>query len=69
MAAKPQATTFAGRQQWEYRIVHTKRRLSSAGLVDGLRSELHDLGQENWELINVLESGGETFLFFKRPIE
>ena len=60
---------FVGRQQWEYRIVQAKRRLSSAGVVDGLRSELNDLGQEGWELINVVESGGETFLFFKRPIE
>ncbi len=69
MAERPHATTFMGRQQWEYRIVHAKRRLSSAGVVDGLRSELHDLGQESWELVNVVESGGETFLFFKRAIE
>lgn len=69
MASRSEATTFVGRQQWEYRIVHAKRRLSSAGVVDGLRSELHDLGQEGWELINIVESGGETFLFFKTPTE
>ena len=69
MASRPETTTFVGRQQWEYRIVHAKRRLSATGLVDGLRSELHDLGQDGWELINVVESAGETFLFFKRPIE
>jgi hypothetical protein len=69
MASKAQATTFVGRQLWEYRIVHAKRRLSSAGLLDGLRAELNDLGQEGWELINIVESGGETFLFLKRPAE
>ncbi|MGQ9625530.1 MAG: hypothetical protein ACUVV0_01325 [Anaerolineae bacterium] len=67
MSDTPQAKVLASQQKWEYNIIHARRRLSGTGVLASLRETLAQMGEENWELVGVVESGGETFLFLKRP--
>ena len=51
--------------KWEYRVKFIKvPRTEATAIVSG---ELNELGDDGWELVNVLEVGTILMAVFKRP--
>jgi hypothetical protein len=52
--------------KWEYRVKFIKvPRTEATAIVGG---ELNEVGQDGWELVNVLEVGTILMAVFKRPV-
>jgi hypothetical protein len=52
--------------KWQYRVKFIKvPRTEATAIVSG---ELNELGEEGWELVNVVEVGTILMAVFKRPV-
>jgi hypothetical protein len=52
--------------QWQYRVKFIKvPRTEATAIVSG---ELNELGEDGWELVNVVDVGGILMAVFKRPV-
>lgn len=52
--------------QWEYRVkfVRIPKKDATASVTD----ELNEVGEEGWELVNIVEVGTVLMAVFKRPL-
>jgi hypothetical protein len=52
--------------KWHYRVKFIKvQRTEATAIVSG---ELNELGDDGWELVNVIEVGTILMAVFKRPV-
>ena len=52
--------------KWQYRVKFIKvPRTEATAIVSG---ELNELGEDGWELVNVVEVGTILMAVFKRPV-
>jgi hypothetical protein len=52
--------------RWQYRVKFIKvPRTEATAMISG---ELNELGEDGWELVNVVEVGPVLMAVFKRPV-